>query len=76
MQTCSGTAAMGSLQQPIWIKGSNFASNGSTVNGFPHQIRLNSVKTCRSYIKGSLVTGNPPSSVSVTAPGNGGKDSY
>lgn len=72
MQACSGTAAMGSLQQPIWIKGSSFAPNGSTVNGFPHQIKLNSVKPCRSYIKGSLVTGKPPSSVSVTVPGNGG----
>ncbi|RVW52397.1 Serine hydroxymethyltransferase 3, chloroplastic [Vitis vinifera] len=41
MQACSGTAAMGSLQQPFGLRG-------------------------------SLVTGKPPSSVSVTVPGNGG----
>lgn len=74
MQACSGAAVMGSLQQPIWVKGSRFPSEGSVVVGFPNQIRLNMVKPCRfSSIEGSLVTGRPPSSVSVPIPEIGGK---
>lgn len=74
MQACSGAAVMGSLQQPIWVKGSRFPSEGSVMVGFPNQIRLNMVKACRcSSIEGSLVTGRPPSSVSVPIPEIGGK---
>ncbi len=64
---------MGSLQQPIWTKESNFPPRGSSVIGFPHQGRLNLLKPCRSsYVEGSLVTGTPPSSVSVPVPEIGG----
>ncbi|XP_059657094.1 serine hydroxymethyltransferase 3, chloroplastic [Cornus florida] len=73
MQTCAGTAAMGSLQQPIWLKGSHFPSKGLGISGFPQQIKLNSAKPCRSQLEGSLVTGRPPSSVSVPVPEIGGK---
>ena len=73
MQACSGAAVMGSLQQPIWTKGSNFAPKGSSVIGFPQQGRLNLMKPCRSsYVEGSLVTGRPPSSAPVPAPEIGG----
>ncbi|KAK4599126.1 hypothetical protein RGQ29_009262 [Quercus rubra] len=76
MQACSGAAVMGSLQQPIWTKGSNFAPKGSSVIGFPQQGRLNLMKPCRSsYVEGSLVTGRPPSSASVPAPEIGGSGS-
>lgn len=76
MQACSGAAVMGSLQQPIWVKGSRFPSEGSVMVGFPNQIRLNVVKPCRcSSIEGSLVTGRPPSSVSVPIPEIGGDGS-
>lgn len=76
MQTCGRTATVGSLQQPIWVKGSSFCPNGSSFSGSPHQLKLNMVKPCKSYIKGSLFTGKPPSSVSVSVPGNGGTDSF
>ncbi|CAK9155451.1 unnamed protein product [Ilex paraguariensis] len=72
---CSGAAVMGSLQQPVWIKESTFLSNGCGVNYyFPHQVKLGSVKPCRSssQLEGSLVTGRPPSSVSVPVPEIGG----
>ena len=72
MQACSGAAVMGSLQQPIWIKGSNFPPKGSSVIGFPHQGRLSLLKPCRSSVEGSLVTGGLPSSVSVPVPEIGG----
>jgi hypothetical protein len=66
MQACSGAAVRGSVQQPIWTKGSNFLPKGSSVVGFRHHVKLNSVKPCRSSrIEGSLVTGRPPSSVSM-----------
>ncbi|KAJ4708163.1 Serine hydroxymethyltransferase [Melia azedarach] len=75
MQACSGAAMMGSLQQSIWVKGSPFLSKGSSASGFPNQIRFNLVKPCRSSIEGSLVTGRPPSSVSVPLPEMGGNGS-
>jgi hypothetical protein len=65
MQACSGAAVRGSVQQPIWTKGSNFIPKGSSV-GFPQHVKVNSMKACRcSRIEGSLVTGRPPSSVFV-----------
>lgn len=76
MQACSGAAMMGSLQQSIWVKGSPFLSKGSSASGFPNQIRFNLVKPCRSSIEGSLVTGRPPSSVSVPLPEMGGNHSF
>ncbi|XP_023902260.1 serine hydroxymethyltransferase 3, chloroplastic [Quercus suber] len=76
MQACSGAAVMGSLQQPIWTKGSNFAPKGSSVIGFPQQGRLNLMKPCKSSnVEGSLVTGRPPSSASVPVPEIGGSGS-
>lgn len=76
MQACSGAAVMGSLQQLIWVKGFPFPSEGSMMVGFPNQIRLNTVKPCRySSIEGSLVTGRPPSFVSVPIPKIGGDGS-
>lgn len=74
MQACSGTGVMGSLQQPVWIKGSSFPPKGSFNNGYPHQVKLGSVKPCRSsQLEGTLVTGKPPSSVSVPMPEIEGK---
>jgi glycine hydroxymethyltransferase len=76
MQACSGAAVMGSLQQSICAKGSLFPSKGSGMHGFSNHARVNFVKPCRSsHIEGSLVTGRPPSSVSVPVPENGGKGS-
>uniref|UniRef100_A0A5B6Z824 Serine hydroxymethyltransferase n=1 Tax=Davidia involucrata TaxID=16924 RepID=A0A5B6Z824_DAVIN len=76
MQACSGTAVMGSLQQPIWTKGSTFPSKGYGISGFPNQIKLNMAKPCRSsQVEGSLVTGRPPSSVSVPVSEIGGHGS-
>lgn len=69
MQACSGATVMGSLQQPIWTKGLNFPPKGSSFIGSQLQVKLNSVKLCRSsYAEASMVTGRPPSSVSVPVP--------
>ncbi|KAF3440683.1 hypothetical protein FNV43_RR18967 [Rhamnella rubrinervis] len=66
MQACSGAAVMGSIQQPIWVKGTTLFQKGHSTNEFPHQIKLYSIKPCRfSYSEGSLVSLRPPSSVSV-----------
>lgn len=71
-----GSAVMGSVQQPIWVKGSSvFSLKGSGgVVGFPYQARLNVLKLCRcsSQLEGSLITGRPPSSASVPVPEIGG----
>ncbi|XP_071723089.1 serine hydroxymethyltransferase 3, chloroplastic-like isoform X2 [Rutidosis leptorrhynchoides] len=74
MQACTGAAMMGPLQKlPIWTKSSAIPSNGIFVNGFPLQAKLNSLKPCRSSsLEGSLVTGRPSSSISVSVPENGG----
>ncbi|MBA0568259.1 hypothetical protein Golob_005764 [Gossypium lobatum] len=57
MQACNGAAMMGSLQQPIWVKGNRpiFPLKG-------YGLKLNSVKPCRAQLESSLVTGKPPSS--------------
>ncbi|KAK2973933.1 hypothetical protein RJ640_001401 [Escallonia rubra] len=69
MQACSGTAVMGSFQQPVWIKGSNLLPKGSGTVGLPHQLKLSSIRPCKSsQFEGSLVTGRPPSSVSISVP--------
>ncbi|KAJ6361593.1 hypothetical protein OIU78_002094 [Salix suchowensis] len=71
MQATSGAAVMGSLQQPVLTKGSAFPMKRSVIIGFPYQVKL---KPCRaSSLEGSLVTGRPPSSVSVPIPETGGK---
>ena len=71
-----GSAVMGSVQQPIWVKGSSvFHPKGSAaVVGFPHQARLSVLKPCRcsSQLQASLVTGRPPSPASVPVPDMGG----
>ncbi|KAI3881673.1 hypothetical protein MKW92_001417 [Papaver armeniacum] len=79
MQAYSGAAVMGaSVQQPnLFTKGSStfFPKLSTTADRFPSQVRFNSVKTCKaasSSIEGSLVTGRPPSSVSVPIPEMGG----
>lgn len=73
MQACSGAAVMGSLQQPIWIKGSNLPSKGLSVGGLSQHVKVNLVKPCRSFrIEGSLATGRPPSSVPVPEIGGNG----
>lgn len=60
---------MGSfIQQPVWVKGSAFPLKGEMIklNGV---VKLCSSKPCRaSQLEGSLVTGRPPSSVSVPIP--------
>lgn len=65
MQACGGAAVTGSLQQPIWTKPSAFSPKGFNFNGFPHHVNPTSVKPQLAYIKASLATGQPPSSVSV-----------
>ncbi|XP_016506712.1 serine hydroxymethyltransferase 3, chloroplastic [Nicotiana tabacum] len=69
MEACCGAAVMGSfIQQPVWVKGSAFPLKGEMIklNGM---VKLCSVKPCgASQLEGSLVTGRPPSSVSVPIP--------
>ncbi|XP_026440186.1 serine hydroxymethyltransferase 3, chloroplastic-like isoform X2 [Papaver somniferum] len=80
MQAYSGAAIMGAaVQQPnLFTKGSStfFSKLGiTTADRLPSQVRFSSVKTCKaasSSIEGSLVTGRPPSSVSVPIPEMGG----
>lgn len=71
-----GSAVMGCVQQPVWVKGSlAFAHKGSVAGvGFPNQVRLGGLKSCRcsSQLEASVVTGKVPSSVSVAAPVIGG----
>lgn len=67
---------MGSLQQPICIKGSALPSKrfGIGISGNQNHVKLISVGPCRtSQLEGSLTTGRPPSSVSVPIPEMGGK---
>lgn len=73
LETCGGAAVMGSVQQPIWVKGTKLFQKGFSTNQYLQQIRLNSIKPCKvSNIEGSLVSARPPSSVSVPAPDAGG----
>ncbi|XP_057478862.1 serine hydroxymethyltransferase 3, chloroplastic-like [Actinidia eriantha] len=68
LMACSGTAVMGSIQQPSLVKGSNFPPKELGFNGFGPQGKLNLIKPCRSsQLEGSLVTSRPPSSVSIPA---------
>ncbi|WCJ28831.1 serine hydroxymethyltransferase 3 [Euphorbia peplus] len=66
---------MGSVQQQqptIWSKGCPRKRSS-----FVHQMKLNSVKSSQySPIRGSLVTGRPPSSVSVPIPEAAGHTSF
>ncbi|KAI7741139.1 hypothetical protein M8C21_021154 [Ambrosia artemisiifolia] len=74
MHTCTGVI-MGSLQQPVSIRESNFLPKGPCVSRLLRQVNLGSFKLCRSLkIEGSLATGKSSTpSVSVTIPegGNG-----
>ncbi|XP_026407379.1 serine hydroxymethyltransferase 3, chloroplastic-like, partial [Papaver somniferum] len=82
MQAYNGAAIMGAaVQQPnLFTKGSStfFPKLGTTTaDRLPSQVRFSSVKTCKaasSSIEGSLVTGRPPSSVSVPIPEMGGNE--
>lgn len=70
MQACTRPSLMGSLQQPVWTEQSRFPSKGCAIIGFSRQVKLNLVKPCRaSYTEGSLVTGRPPSTVSIPKSG-------
>ncbi|KAK6135564.1 hypothetical protein DH2020_030672 [Rehmannia glutinosa] len=62
-----------SIQQTVWTKGPIFPSKWIGTSGCPSHVKLSSVKPCRSsQLEGSLVTGRPPSSVSVPIPEVGG----
>lgn len=72
MQTCGGATVMGSLQQQLILsKGTSLDSKLFRSFGFSSQVLLNSVKSYRvNGIRGSMVTGRPPSSVSMSVPEN------
>lgn len=73
MHACCGSV-MGAVHQSVWMTSPGLCPKISTGIDFPCRIRLNSIKPCKaSYVEGSLVTGRPPSSVSVPAPGIDGK---
>ncbi|KAG5597810.1 hypothetical protein H5410_039042 [Solanum commersonii] len=67
MEACSRAAVVGSsLQQSVWVKGSTFPLKGEVKL---NRVKLWSVKPCKaSQLEGSLVSGRPPSSVSVPIP--------
>lgn len=67
MQACCGPSVMGSVQQPIWNKGSSIQIKGCGIGGFAaHQFKLSSAKHRKSTcVLGSLVSGAPSSSVSI-----------
>lgn len=71
MQACSGAAAL--QQQPVWKKGMAFPSKSLGFSVSQNQVRVVSFGPCRSSLEGSLVTGKPPASVSVSVPEIGGK---
>lgn len=76
MQACGGSAMMNSIQQPFGPKGSLFPSKWLGITGCPNHVKLSSIKPCRSsQLEGSLITGKPPSSVSVPIPEIGGTGS-
>ncbi|KAL0330722.1 UNVERIFIED_CONTAM: Serine hydroxymethyltransferase 3, chloroplastic [Sesamum angustifolium] len=67
---------MNSIQQPLGPKGSLFPSKWLGITGCPNHVKLSSIKPCRSsQLEGSLITGKPPSSVSVPIPEIGGPGS-
>ncbi|KAG8375650.1 hypothetical protein BUALT_Bualt10G0122300 [Buddleja alternifolia] len=73
MQACGGSAMMSSIQQPVVTKRPAFPSKYFGISGCQSHVRLSSVKPCRSsQLEESLVTGRPPSSVSVPIPEIGG----
>ncbi|CAN1170652.1 Serine hydroxymethyltransferase 3, chloroplastic [Linum perenne] len=74
MQSCAVT---GSLQQPLWSNRTGVASKKSGFVLFPNQVKLKSLKPCKSsHLEGSLVTGRPPSSISVPIPESGDKSGF
>lgn len=76
MQPCGGAAAMGTLRQPICVKGMNFSSNSNRVSLCRNYVKLSSMRPCKSsHLEGTLVTGRPPSSVSVPVPELAGGES-
>ncbi|KAK4401211.1 Serine hydroxymethyltransferase 3, chloroplastic [Sesamum angolense] len=77
MQACRGSAMMSSIQQPIGTNGSLFPSKRLGINGCPNHVKLSIIGPCQSsQLEGSLVTGRPPSSVSVPIPEIGGIVDY
>ncbi|KAK9126077.1 hypothetical protein Scep_014923 [Stephania cephalantha] len=69
MQSYSGAALMGAVQQPSWTKCPSFSPKLNICGVSPVQFSLNSANPFRvSCIEGSLITGRPPSSASVPAP--------
>ncbi|GFP88079.1 serine hydroxymethyltransferase 3 chloroplastic [Phtheirospermum japonicum] len=74
MQACGGSSAM--IQQTVGTKGSFLPSKWIGIGGFPNHGKLSLMKPCRSsQLEGSLVTGKPPSPVSVHIPETGGDGS-
>lgn len=73
MQVCGGSVIMNTIQQPIGTKASVFPSKCIGTIGGRNHVKMSSFKPCRSsQLEGSLVTGRPPSSVSVPVPEIGG----
>lgn len=76
MQACGGSAMMSSIQQTVWTQGSAFHSKLLGLNGCSNNVKLSSMKPCRSSpSEVNLVTGKPSSSASVPIHEiEGGKD--
>lgn len=69
MQACGGVAVAGFLQQPILIKASSFPYEGFNLNGFPDQLKLNSVNPLQlSFNRGSLIIARAAPSVTLPVP--------
>ncbi|XP_073129911.1 serine hydroxymethyltransferase 3, chloroplastic isoform X2 [Henckelia pumila] len=66
MQACGGSAMMSSIQNTFWTQGSTFPSKFPGINGCSNNVKLGSLRPCRSSsLEANLVTGKPASSVSV-----------
>ncbi|KAL7121944.1 hypothetical protein ACP275_01G015300 [Erythranthe tilingii] len=76
MHACGGSGMINSIQQPVGAKLSVIPSKWIGLSRCSNHVKMSSVKPCRSsHLEGSLVTGRPPSSVSVPIPENAGAGS-
>lgn len=72
MSTYSGVVS-GSFHQTLGIKGSSLYLKHHVANRYPDNTRFNNRRSCKAFsIQGSLVTGRPSSSVSVSDAEMGG----
>lgn len=72
MSASSGVVS-GSFHQTLGIKGSNLYLKHHVANRYPDNTRFNNRRSCKAFsIQGSLVTGRPSSSVSVSDAEMGG----